>query len=208
MAAALDQAADNATLRGGTAAAATALALAADLSPPGPARTGRLARAGQALFLAGRRQQADQIVDQLLRTGNPDARTDALLLQANLAIWSDHVADAPPQLWAAFDELTSSSPDAAATVGIQLTVILGSLGQLHEMSLVSLSRIRGLNLSDDKLKIAAQCAYALSSVFLGDPRPLADLEHRLPPDRALLVLGPNSAALGTLAEAFVFRRTP
>ncbi len=124
VASALEEAAVNVTRRAGTAAAATQLALAARLSPPGPVRRDRLARAGDALVQAGRHQEAAGIAEQLLRIGDASGRERPLLLQAALIVWTDDTVDAPRLLWPIFDELVQAAPDGAALVGIQLVVIL------------------------------------------------------------------------------------
>jgi DNA-binding CsgD family transcriptional regulator len=204
IASALDRAAANATRRGGTAAAASTLALSAQLSPAGPSRTDRLIRAGQALFLAGRYPQASEIVDQLIRTGDSGARTYALLLQGSLATWSETAPDAPPVLWAAFEELAQTSPDLAAIVGLQLGAVLASLGLLKEMHLAT-CRVRELTLSDPTLQFAARCSHSLVSMMLGDRRPFDDMEREMSlPELLASVVGPGTETLYALAQTWVF----
>ncbi len=203
VASALERAAGNARERGGTAAAATALAASARLSPPGPARTQRLTRAGRALLAAGRRHEAARIVDELLLVGDSMSRSNAWLLEASLAVWSESAPAAPPRLWAAYGELSEALPEAAALVGLALAVVLGSLGRLHEMADIS-RQVLSLPVTDDRIQLSSRCTHALAAIFLGDRRPLTDLERRGGVDEVITRLGADSGAISSLVQALIF----
>jgi hypothetical protein len=98
-------------------------------------------------------------------------------------------------LWAAFEELVHGTPDQAAIVGLQLSVVLASLGRIREMHVAS-SRVCQLSLSNETLRFAAQCVHAGASLMLGDRHPFDVLERQVSPSALLeFVADPDTQML-------------
>ncbi len=180
VAVALERAAEDAEQRGGPAAGAAARAGAASLSPDGPARDGRRVRAAEAYLLAGRRDDADRLVAEVLATGRsgPD-RWRALAVRASLAIWTGGVLAAVPMLQSTIDELADGAPDLAALVGVQLAVILSSVGRLRDV-LGIIGPIRALAITDPVIAYLVENRYAAAEVWCGNLQAQDEAERRYP----------------------------
>jgi DNA-binding CsgD family transcriptional regulator len=110
----LEAAARRAEERGGHQAAARAWARAADLTPDGPERAGRLALAARALSLGGRDAEAMAMADAVdARDTDPHMRAVLARVRGGAAERVGAPADAVPELVRVAAELTHDAPDVA-----------------------------------------------------------------------------------------------
>lgn len=145
---ALERAAEEAERRGGPAAGARARTSAAELSPEGPARDRRRVTAAEACLLAGRRDDAERLVAEVLATGGSTGeRWRALALRASAAMWTMGGLAAVPMMRDTMDELADVAPELAGLVASQLSTVLGSFGRLAEAAEIS-ERATRLRVSD------------------------------------------------------------
>jgi DNA-binding CsgD family transcriptional regulator len=131
-AAALEAAAVHAGERGAHAVAATALERAAQLTPPGRERAGRLVAAGKAAWLAGLPERADAMLSEALTLGPPLAvRTRAHELRGDIAVKCGSPVEAVRILVAAAAETAAADPDAAVSLladAINASLWIGDAG--------------------------------------------------------------------------------
>jgi DNA-binding CsgD family transcriptional regulator len=109
----LELSAERATLRGGYAAAATALEKAAALSPEQKHRTLRLLSAADAAWLAGRTERARALVADAARLAPADQQVDVTKLQGKIEVRSGVFDDALAMLLSAAQALASTDPATA-----------------------------------------------------------------------------------------------
>jgi DNA-binding CsgD family transcriptional regulator len=111
----LQEVADRAGRRGGLSSRARLLARAADLTPPGPRRAGRLLDAAEAAGLGGAARLALDLVDRISDDQLDDVqRGRTIAVRASLAAFlADpvHVARASAEMLEAADAFASSSPE-------------------------------------------------------------------------------------------------
>ncbi|NMO88297.1 AAA family ATPase [Actinomycetospora sp. TBRC 11914] len=128
LAALLESSAATAQRRGGAGPAARALERAAELSPPGRARTRRLLAAAALALAAG---QADWVHDLATRaleaTDDPSLRVAARLSLGWAAVWSNRHAEALETLVSVARDAATDSPETAEqALGLAATVVYQS----------------------------------------------------------------------------------
>ena len=147
----LEASAERAALRGGHAAAATALEKAAALTAGDRERTLRLLAASDAAWLAGKSARARALVADAGRSAPEDLRVEVVKRQGRIEVRSGVFDDASAALLAAAQGLAQSDPATAIRLlaeAEEATFWTGNLGLIGEIGAIAESIAADLDSAD------------------------------------------------------------
>jgi len=183
---ALETAGAEALDRGAPAVASAAFERAGRVSPEAESRAGRLRRAGEAAWLAGRAALASSLLDEgLAATNDPALRADIQASRARVLMWTSSVT-------AAYELLAAESKRVATADLMRAAVLMASAG---------LPSLMGGNV-DVALASATEAA-DLARRVQGFPTALIDTLRA----QALILTGRDSEAESALSTALALFET-